>query len=256
MTRQPVEICVDCTDSASLRHDLRACRLGGAARVELCAEAEVGGCTPPMARVREARRILGNTVELLVLLRPRPGDFLYDAAEQRCITRDMHRAADAGANGVVLGALRHGSWCLDVDWNALGHWLESARTLGLSVTFHRAIDEVANPPAALERLARLGVRRVLSSGTAGLDGAGVEQGLQQLERMLAVAGNRLELVAGGGLAADRVPGLVDAARRIGGEGVRFSLHARRAVLREGRVDVSHVRRLVRLAAGSGGHPVR
>lgn len=256
MPSLPVEICVECTDPAALRHDLRACRLGGARRVELCTEAALGGCTPPMARVRQARRLLGDRVELLVLLRPRPGDFIYDAAERHCITRDIRRAAALGADGVVLGALRHGTWGLEVEWNVLEHWLEVARPLGLALTFHRAIDEVANPTAALDRLARLGVRRVLSSGTAGLEGAGVEEGGPQLQRLLTVAGNRLELVAGGGLAPDRVPGLVGTARRIGGAGVRFSLHARRAVLTDDRVDATLVRRLVRLAAGSGGRPLR
>ena len=59
-------------------YGIEACRAAaraGLTRVELCASPYEGGTTPSAAAIRQARRIGG--VRLSVMIRPRGGDFLY-----------------------------------------------------------------------------------------------------------------------------------------------------------------------------------
>src|SRR5262249_38616562 len=76
---------------------------------------------------------------------------------------------------------------------------------GLSVTFHRAFDMAADPFAALETLADLGVDRVLTSGqdSSALEGAPLIASL--VER----AGDRLIIMPGGGVTPRNVSRVVE-----------------------------------------------
>ena len=235
----PVEICIPADDRFALRRSLRQAMAGGAARVELCRELACGGVTPAAADMRQARRLLPAHVALQVLVRPRN---THVEIGPRVLSRMLDQidcCADEGADGVVLGALRGAH----LDWPVLNRLLERSHARGLSVTFHRAYDELAHPENGLSALARAGVSRVLSSGSPGLHSAGVAQGAQRLASSLRAAGNRIELVIGGGLthllAARLLQELPIAGRRI-------SLHAHSCVMRDGHVDAALVRKLVRL----------
>ena len=92
-----VEACVDAIDAA-----LQA-ELGGAGRLELCGELLQGGVTPSAGLISVVRDRVH--IPLFVLIRPRPGDFLYTAEERDVMRRDIAHARSLGADGVVLGAL-------------------------------------------------------------------------------------------------------------------------------------------------------
>jgi copper homeostasis protein len=95
-----------------------------------------------------------------------------------------------GAGGIVTGALTATG---EVDEPRLRTLVQAAGTV--PVTFHRAFDVCRDRRAALETLARLGVRRVLTSGGAAtaLEGAG------EIRRLVGQAQSRLTIVAGGGI---------------------------------------------------------
>ena len=84
-----VEACVDSVASAA------AAAAGGAGRVELCANLPEGGTTPGPGTIALARERLG--IPLFVLVRPRAGDFLYDADDAETMCRDLAFARAAGA---------------------------------------------------------------------------------------------------------------------------------------------------------------
>ncbi|MEU2202728.1 copper homeostasis protein CutC [Isoptericola sp. NPDC019482] len=176
----------------------------GADRLELCAAlAGTGGLTPStgmVAAVADALR--GSGVGVHVLVRPRAGGFVFAADEVDVQVRDVRAVLDAGADGVVVGALTPDG---EVDGAALAAFVAAAG--GADVTFHRAIDQVPDPVAALDLLARAGVRRVLTSGGAPRAGEALD-----VLAALAARGSELgvEVMAGGGVRVGDVPALVGA----------------------------------------------
>lgn len=168
---------------------------GGADRVELCVGLELGGLTPSQGLL-EATVAIGLPVH--VLIRPRPGDFVFSAMEVDVMEREVRAAVASGAAGVVIGALRPDG---ELDPVALGRLVEAAGSA--EVTHHRAIDQAQDPVVAVSRLASLGITRVLTSGGASR----AADGLETLTRMIGAAGD-VEVMAGGGVDVADVDALV------------------------------------------------
>ena len=174
-----------------------AAEAGGAGRLELCSGLAEGGVTPSAGLIESVRERV--RLPLFVLIRPRGGDFLYDAGEFEVMRRDVTTAGLLGADGVVLGVLQPNGM-VDVDRTAA--LIEAARPL--DVTFHRAFDFTPNAAEALDRLMALGIDRVLTSGQAAraLDGVATIAGVVQR------AAGRIGVVAGGGIRPDNVKAVV------------------------------------------------
>lgn len=202
-----LEVCVDSVGAA------RAAAEGGADRVELCAAISEGGLTPSAGTIELARAALG--IGLVVLVRPRAGDFLYSSAEFEVMRRDVELCAAAGVDGVALGVLRRDG---SVDRERTAELVERAGPL--QVTFHRAFDMTRDPEEALEALCELGVERVLTSGAArtALEGAGL------IARLVERAGTRLAVMAGGGVRAANAAELL---RRTGARELHFTARGAR-----------------------------
>jgi copper homeostasis protein len=179
-------------------------KAAGAHRVELCSALELGGVTPSVGVVELCRAEVGPGFGVHVLVRPRPGDFCYSASEADVIVADVAAALAAGADGIVVGALRRARNRLELDLDLLRRVIEAAR--GAQVTFHRAIDLLDDPVDALGPLVELGVDRVLSSGGA----SDVQAGLPTLARAVAAADRRIEIMAGGGVRVESIPEILRA----------------------------------------------
>lgn len=177
---------------------------GGAGRVELCTALGVAGLTPSIGLIEgcvEAARDAGAVGFVDVLIRPREGDFVYDASELATAERDVRRAVAAGVDGVVIGATtRDGR----IDLPATRQLMEAAE--GVNLVFHRAFDMVADQGAALEQLVELGFLRVLTSGGAPVCGEGVDA----LRSLVQRSAGRIQIMAGGGARLDDIPELIDA----------------------------------------------
>jgi copper homeostasis protein len=188
-----VEACVDSIDSAL------AAAHGGAHGIELCANLVEGGTTPSAGTLALCRERLD--IPIHVLIRPRGGDFLYSTAEFTVMLEDIRRAKQAGAQGVVTGALRADG---DIDAERTRELIGAARPM--RVTFHRAFDVCRDPAAALETLIALGADRVLTSGQA----ATAPEGAQTIARLVRQAAGRITILPGGGITEDNVAELVRA----------------------------------------------
>lgn len=136
-----------------------AAQEGGADRVELCDNLAEGGTTPSYGALAVARDRL--RIPLYVLIRPRGGDFLYDAAERAAMLADVEACVRLGCDGVAIGALDADG---EVDTAVCGELIAAAGSLG--VTFHRAFDAVRDARRALEAVVALGCERILTSGGA------------------------------------------------------------------------------------------
>ena len=176
------EICVDSVEAVTAARD------AGADRVELCAALFEGGLTPSLGMIRQARRVAG--IGLHIIIRPRGGDFLFDDDEIEIQLHDIEAAKREGADGVVIGLL---SPTGTVDVERTRRLISAARPL--SVTFHRAFDMTPDPWAALDTLIGLGVDRVLTSG----QDTTVLEGVPLLAGLVRAAGDRIIVMPGGGL---------------------------------------------------------
>jgi len=178
--------------------DALAAVAGGADRLELCANLDAGGTTPSAALITAVRERV--EVPVVVMIRPRGGDFTYSDDELSRMYEDVAMARALGASGVVFGVLDTFDR-LDLERTAA--LVEAAD--GVPVTFHRAIDQVARRVVAMDALAALGVARVLSSG----GGKTASDGLDELRAMVERAADRLVVVAGGGVRATNARAIVE-----------------------------------------------
>ncbi len=222
------------------RAGVRIAAAVGADRVELASALALGGVTPSPATLElavetaETATREGAGPEIHVLIRPRAGGFHYDADELDVSERDVRRAVEAGAHGVVIGALTSDR---RLDIAAIARLRDAAGAA--SVTLHRAIDVTADPLATLVAARDLGLHRVLTSGGASR----AIDGIDTLRALVAEAGGAIEIMAGSGVDATSAPALA----AVGVDALHFS--AKRTVHADGGV------RMGSAADGVGGHEV-
>lgn len=201
MDAQPVTLEVCC---ASTRFAIEAAA-AGAQRVELCANLVEGGTTPSQGEIEQA--VERVPVPVMVMIRPRGGDFLYTDLEFAVMKADVRVAKRAGAAGVVIGMLHADGF---VDAERTKELIDLARPM--AVTFHRAFDVSNGLEANLETLISVGIDRVLTSAGVAL----VTDALPRLEALAGIAGDDLAILACGGVrdtnveAVLAVPGIREA----------------------------------------------
>lgn len=146
-----LECCVDSVESAMAAAD------GGADRLELCAALIIGGTSPSMALFEQVKKVCRLPVR--VLLRPRFGDFLYTNYEFEIIKREVAMFREAGADGVVIGALTADG---GLNMTQMSELIKAAGSL--KITLHRAFDVCADPLKTYKQAAELGIDTILTSG--------------------------------------------------------------------------------------------
>ena len=188
-----IEACVESLEAAL------AAAAGGADRIELCTNLAVGGTSPGSELL--AACVSRLDIPVFVMVRPRAGDFCYSPAERTQMLDGIRRAQDAGAHGIVTGALRSNG---TVDEGLTRALIASAHPL--PVTFHRAFDSCDDVEGTLETLIDLGATRVLTSGGP----RGAPEGAAAIGKLVRLAAGRIGILAGGGINGDNVAALVHA----------------------------------------------
>lgn len=177
-----LEIC--CAD---IRSVIEANR-GGADRIELCTALELDGLTPSIGMIERA--VAAGPVPVRVLIRPRPGDFVYLPPEVDVMESDIRQCRHTGVDGVVIGALMPDG---RVDIDTCRRLIDAAG--GLHITFHRAFDVCAHPLDALEQIISLGCDTLLTSGQQprAIDG------IPLLHTLVEQSSGRIDIMAGSGV---------------------------------------------------------
>lgn len=194
-----VEIC--CGDISSVY----AARDGGAKRIELCSGLSEGGLTPSIGLIEMA--VESGIEEVNVLIRPRPGDFLYSEAELKLMTEDIRHAVAAGATGIVTGVLKDDG---EIDMDAMKYLITAAKDEGIkknkevAITFHRAFDVSADPMKSLKDIISLGCDTLLTSGMA----ANAVEGIGVIRRLVENAGDEIMIMAGAGVNPSNVADII------------------------------------------------
>jgi copper homeostasis protein len=171
---------------------------GGADRIELCDNPADGGTTPSAGTIEVVRANV--TMDVMVMLRPRGGDFCYSSYEYHAMKRDLYAFQKISVDGFVFGILNADG---TLDKKRCGELIEKAKPL--KVTCHRAFDMTRDPFEALEDCVEAGFTRILTSGQKPTAYEGRDLIRQLVER----ANNRISIMAGSGVNEKTVQEIVD-----------------------------------------------
>ena len=136
----------------------------GAKRIELCDNLAVGGTTPSVGVIKIATEYCSaKDVSVIVILRPRGGDFVYSILEKAIMMRDLEEIIALHADGIAVGALSSAS---ELDKPFLEEIAKLALDNGTELAFHMAFDQIPEDRQrnALLWLREIGFTRILTHG--------------------------------------------------------------------------------------------
>jgi copper homeostasis protein len=135
-------------------------------------------------------------IPVMVMIRPRGGDFVYSEKEISQMKSDFDKAKKAGAAGVVFGLLTKQNQ-IDIENTKL----LAAYAQPLPVTFHKAIDLLESPVEGAEILAAIpGITRVLTSGGKPT----AKEGSDVIRKMMATVAGRITILVAGKVTCDNL----------------------------------------------------
>lgn len=170
----------------------------GADRIELCDNLAVGGTTVSVGVMEETITYCKQeAVPVMVIIRPRGGNFVYSKAEKDIMLRDIQTAKELGAEGIVIGALTT-DYTLDTDF--LTKVIQVSENM--ERTFHMAFDELSKEQqrAAIDWLSEAGYSRILTHGGPLTDS--IDQYTNSLKELIAYSKGRITILPGGGITSD------------------------------------------------------
>ena len=186
-----IEICCGSIQSAA------NAKAAGAKRIELCQNLNEGGTTPSYAAIKQCVEELH--LDVFVLVRPRPGDFVYNELEIRNMEEDVRICKQLGVAGIVVGFLHEDG---SIDTALTRRFVELAAPV--PVTFHRAFDRCKDWKKSLEEVIVCGCKRILTSGCQPT----AMEGKDTLKELVRLAGDRITILAGSGVRPDNIGELI------------------------------------------------
>ena len=177
-----IEIC-----ATTIKSVLNANR-AGADRIELCSNYNVGGLTPSIEFIKEALNI--SKIPIHVLVRPRPGNFIYNSNEIDKMKKSIMSIMELGINGFVVGSIKLNG---EIDDEFINDVRELTNNLDL--TFHRSFDYLNNQKKSIDMLVDIGFSRILCSGNQ----SDAINGIQNLISLNKYSNNRITIMPGGGI---------------------------------------------------------
>ncbi len=220
-----IEICLCSDDKQLLAENVAKVYQAGAARIELCSAMALDGLTPDLEAVAIARRVFGQRAGLIVMIRPRAGDFVYSESEVLLMLQQIEQVAHAGADGVVFGALTSSSQSFDLV--VLQRLITASRQHNLQIGIHRAFDAVLDRSLATEQLLALGIDRVLTSGTPWGSNLNAASGIPALSALISALNKTIEIVIAGGISTGNAKTILE---QLPESSSLLSLHAYSSVL--------------------------
>ena len=232
-----VEACISGETVEEALANAKAAQEGGATTIELCRSMAYDGLTPIVECVEAARSVFERP-GIMVMIRPRAGGFHYSAEELESMAKQIERAAQAGADGVVFGTLNKSG---QLDESAARSLTRLAKSLGLATTFHRAFDAIPDSISAIEALVGIGVDRILTSGIAWGELGNALDGASVLNEAIQAAIGRIEIVIAGSVSPSLAPKVLERLDPWQGD---IGVHAYSGVQDNGKTSAAGVRALV------------
>lgn len=169
----------------------------GAHRIEFATNYIVGGITPSLSTLKQVLNKVNIPVQ--VLIRCKPGNFVYSTPELLQMEADIKAAVDMGASGLVFGCLHPNN---EIDLEANQQLLAAAQ--GVPCTFHRAFDPLPNYSVGLNQIIAMGFHALLTAGSS----TNAWEGRDTLAQLLVQAEQKIDLICGGGIRSNNLPQLL------------------------------------------------
>lgn len=169
----------------------------GVYRVELCDNPVEGGTTPSYGTIKKTREKI--QIKLYPILRPRCGNYYYDADEIAILKEDIRVCKELGCDGISIG-VQNIDGSINID--QLKEFVDLAYPMG--VTCNRAFDATPDPFEALEDIIDAGCERILTSGQK----SGAPEAADLLAQLVQKAGDRIIIMPGAGITAGNIKELM------------------------------------------------
>lgn len=176
----------------------------GARRIELCDNLAVGGTTPSIGVIRVTTRYCQErAIPVVVMIRPRGGDFVYTPDEREIMICDLEAAARFNPAGIVIGALTEER---ELDKAFLAEIAGLAKERQLELVFHMAFDHIPKDKQAesLLWLEEAGFARILTHG--GPMERPIFEHIEHLRELMQISPT-MTVMPGGGITRDNVEAL-------------------------------------------------
>lgn len=179
-----LEVCVDNIESIETVNHIEV------DRIELCSSLALGGLSPAVSLLNYTNDNI--KIPIHAMIRPRPGNFNYSIKEIDNSLKEIDLFSTFKISGIVFGVLTEDNI---INMEHCRKIVNHAKTLGLETTFHRAIDLTKNYEDSLIQLIDMNFTRVLTSGNSD----NVEKGADRLREIEERYGDKIQIMAGGGV---------------------------------------------------------
>lgn len=182
----------------------------GANRIELNNDLAAGGTTPSFGVIKKTVKYAHKyNVQVVVMIRPRGGNFVYDADELEMMINDIQICSLLGADGVAFGCLTEDN---HLDKFAMKKLISAAHAGNLEVVMHMAFDELTDKEQkeTLDWLIKNKVIRVLTHG--GTLKKPISDTFYHLKELVVQARDEIEILPGGGITNENV---MDVIKQVG-----------------------------------------
>lgn len=186
----------------------------GADRIELSNDLTVGGTTPSFGVIKKTVEYAhGHDVPVIVMIRPRGGNFVYSDDEIEIMINDIQICTLLGVDGVTFGCLTRET---HLDKRAMNRLLSVAHIGDLEVVMHMAFDELTNAEqkGAIDWLSQNRVKRILIHG-GPLDQP-ISHTLDHLKEVVKQSKNKIEILPGGGITKANINKIVEQIKQVHG----------------------------------------
>ena len=169
-------------------------------RIELNSALELGGLTPSINTLIEAKKV--STKKIVCMCRCRGGNFVYNDDEYDVMFKDAKVMLENNADGIVFGFLNSDN---TINVNKTSQMVELIHSYNKEAIFHKAFDELENIDEGCKILNDLGINRILTSGKAVYPD--ILKGCDEINK-LHIKYPNIQLLPGGGVRINNVKDVV------------------------------------------------
>lgn len=186
-----IEIC------AGSIEDCAVAQLFPVDRIELNSAIELGGLTPSIGTLLQAKQV--TSLPVCCMIRPRTAGFVYTEKQFESMLFDAKLLLEHGADGIVFGFLNEDT---TIDVKRTKQMTDLIKSFNKEAIFHKAFDKTPNKFQACETLIECGVDRILTSG--GENYPHIEQGFELLKALIEKYNDQITILVGGGVRAHNI----------------------------------------------------